>query len=118
MRAGIKGFHCPDIQDLEGYKPKEPDCFSFLLQLAVGPLDGPGEESFQVEVCTPAWLAKTFEESPIIMGRHFLIVREYDIQRILSFVDLYIKRCSGDNWEEIALKVGRLGLWEFEDYSE
>jgi hypothetical protein len=27
-----------------------------------------------------------------------------------------VERCSGATWQEIAVKVSRIGYWEFEDY--
>jgi hypothetical protein len=29
-----------------------------------------------------------------------------------------VANCEGDTWQQVALKVGRLGHWEFEDYRE
>jgi hypothetical protein len=28
----------------------------------------------------------------------------------------FIERSSGESWDEVALKVARIGFWEFEDY--
>jgi len=44
----------------------------------VGPKDQPGEESFDVEVCTPKFLLNRYGREEVIIGRHFLIVFEYD----------------------------------------
>lgn len=42
--------------DVETYVPKDPANDAVWLRLMVGPLDGPGEESFDVLVRTPRWL--------------------------------------------------------------
>jgi hypothetical protein len=47
-----------------------------------------------------------------------LIVFEYNYKRIFNRIKSYIEKCTGDNWNRIAEQVGRLGNWEFEDYSE
>jgi hypothetical protein len=88
-----------------------------LLQAMFGPDDGPGEESFEIVVCTPSWLAQELAESGgILMGRHYLFVGRYDLNKIKQFVLDYAKDCGGNTWREVAQKLGRLGKWEFEDY--
>jgi hypothetical protein len=44
----------PDPRTLPG----DPAGFVFGVQLLVGPADGPGEESFELTVCSPEWLAE------------------------------------------------------------
>jgi hypothetical protein len=56
MQAVIKSIHSPDIENLETFKPDNHDNFAFLLQLFIGPAELDGEESFDVEVCTPQYI--------------------------------------------------------------
>lgn len=37
---------------------EDPASFVFGVQMLVGPADGPGEESFELTVCSPEWLAE------------------------------------------------------------
>jgi hypothetical protein len=76
-----------------------------------------GAESFDVTVCTPQWLAEHCPTDAILVGRHHLLVMEYDFARIQSYLRQPIETCVGETWEEVALQVGRLGKWEFEDYT-
>jgi hypothetical protein len=116
MRAEIKRLHSPDIVNLESYTPQVEDNFCFLLQVIAGPLGQDGEESFDVLVCMPRWFEDHFSRDQIIMGRHHLIVFEYNYDRIRSFIKVYFEKCEGENWQEVATKLSRLGKWEFEDY--
>lgn len=116
MRAEVKRFHSPDIYDLASYDPIEKDCFGFLLQVMVGPVGEEAEESFDIVVATPAWLSEHHRPEDIVVGRHHLIVFRYDFSALSRFIRGYVSRCEGDTWEEIALKLSRLGQWEFEDY--
>lgn len=60
MRAVLRGFQLdPDPATL----PSDPAEFFRLAQLLVGPADGPGEESFDVTVCTPEWLSAACREA-------------------------------------------------------
>jgi hypothetical protein len=118
MNAELKRVHSPDIGNLETYQPEHLEKFSFLLQAMIGPEGERGEESFDIQVCTPKWLEETYKLEDIIVGRHHLIIREYDYERIINAIKDFLKLCSGKNWNEVAKKVARLGKWEYEDYVE
>ena len=118
MKAELKRIHSPDIENLSEYSPEHSDKFSFLLQAIVGPLSEEGEESFDIEVCTPKWLSENYSKDDIIIGRHLLIVFDFNYERIFSKIKSYIENCSGDTWGKVAEQIGRLGKWEFEDYME
>jgi len=118
MHAEIKYIHSPDIEDISTYQPEDTGCFSFLLQVMVGPNNQEGEESFDIEVVTPKWLLKKYDEDEILIGRHRLIVFKYDWDRIMRTINRHCESCNGETWSEIAEKVGRLGRWEFEDCSD
>lgn len=115
MRAELKRLHSPDVQNLASYVPVQRDNFGFLLQVMFGPLAHEGEESFDVMVCTPEWLKKN-HKADFIIGRHYLIVFQYDYNRLFDFLKEYCSRCAGETWQEVAQQLGRLGKWEFEDY--
>ena len=116
MKAEVRRFHSPDITDLDAYMPPDPTNFAFQLQVMAGPKGAAGEESFDLEVCTPEWLGERLRTDSVVMGRHHLIVADYDWNRISAFITKWVGKCEGDTWQEVALKVGRLGHWEFEDY--
>lgn len=118
MNAELKRIHSPDIYDLESYRPEDPNKFAFLLQAMIGPEGKEGEESFDIEVCTPRWLEEIYKLEEIVVGRHHLIVREYNYERIIKTIKDYLQNCSGEGWNEVAEKVARLGKWEFEDYTD
>ena len=116
IRPTLKRLHSPDVPDLDSYSPENGSCFGFLVQAFFGPEDSDGEESFDVIVCTPAWLARQLQQNKIIDGSHHLIVNEYDLNAIKSFLATYARSCEGCTWDEVATKLSRMGKWEFEDY--
>jgi|ERR1044071_1200900 hypothetical protein len=116
MRAAIRRLHSPDIDDLARYQPTEPDRFGFLLQIFVGPENGPGEESFDVVVCTPLWILDRYSREEIVEGRHMLVVFEYNYRRLEEFINAKVAHAVGATWEDVAMLLSRLGRWEFEDY--
>ena len=105
----------PDPREL----PDDPAAFAFLARLYVGPSDGPGEESFDVQVCSPEWLAARCSAEGFVDGRHTVVttITTYTEQGLRSFLTRRVENVSGATWGEVAGKVARLGLWEFEDYS-
>jgi Immunity protein 8 len=119
LNAVVTSFHSPDVSDLVGYAPPDPERFSLLLEFTAAPDDGTlGGDGFGVVVCTPAWLADRVEAGRAFWPRHHLLVRSYDWPAIESFVVSYVRSCSGSGWEAVAQKIGRLAHWEFEDYRE
>jgi hypothetical protein len=116
MRPLLKRLHSPDIFDLKSFSPEDDDCFGFLLQAMFGPEDGEGEESFDIVVCTPKWLGQLLAKDIVLSGRHYLFVKEYNLETIRSFLEQYARQCSGETWQDVAQKLSRIGHWEFEDY--
>ena len=98
------------------FHPKEEDNFCFNFQFTVGEGGVDFGDSYQILICTPKWIMENERDKEIINMRHRLIVFEYNLEKIVSYVKKYIARCSGQNYDEIAPKIGRLGFWEFEDY--
>lgn len=72
MRAVLKSLHLePRAAMLSG----DPAEFSLLARMIVGPSGTSGEESFDVTVCTPEWLAKACSRAGgIVDPRHHVVV--------------------------------------------
>lgn len=77
-----------------------------------------GEEQFQVEVVTPAALQTRLETGGFLLGRHLLIVDRFDWPSVSSFLRARFEEPEAATWQELATKLGRIGLWEFEDYDD
>jgi Immunity protein 8 len=115
MIAELKSLHSPDVADLQSWRPDRTE-FSVLLQIFAGPEGKPGEESFDLTLCSPAWVAARTTETKILEGRHLLIVAEYNYDLIYEYLSRRVSSCEGETWREVAEKLSRLGRWEFEDY--
>jgi len=116
MRAIVRRFHSPDAFDLDSYVPDDPEGDAILLQVMVGSADVPGEESFDLLVCTPRWLEREVKAKGPLIGRHHLIVEATNHPEVRRFLTKIIENQAADSWEELANRVGRIGLSEFEDY--
>lgn len=115
VKATVRRFHSPDA-DLASFTPSDPEQVGMLVQMMVGPEDGPGEESFDVVVCTPGWLHHWIGEHGPTMGRHYLIIERWDWSSTREYLTRQVELETADSWPALASKVGRIGKWEFEDY--
>ncbi len=116
MQAVVRSLHLdPDPRHL----PADPAEFSLLARLLVGANSGAGEETFDVLVCTPEWLARSCAADGFVDGRHKVITTldTFTENGLRSFLTRRVENATGDTWHEVADKVARLGYWEFEDYS-
>jgi hypothetical protein len=115
MRATVRYLHSPDV-DLDHFVPDDPEDVGVLIQVLAGPVDGPGEESFDIMVCTPNWLKSWVRSHGPTIGRHYLIVERFEFLRIREYIISVIEAAEGATWQELGLRIGRIGKWEFEDY--
>lgn len=115
IKPEVRAFHSPDVDDLEGHRPSDSD-FAFLLQMFVGPEGGEGEEAFDVQVVTPAWLERRFSGDGLASGEGRLVVFGYDWPRMEAYLRQRVASCTGNDWQEVARKLSRFSHWEFEGY--
>lgn len=77
MRAVLKSLMLePDPSTLSG----NPAEFTLLARMIVGPADGPGEESFDITICTPEWLAERARDG-FYDARHHVVVAFEDFDK-------------------------------------
>ncbi len=116
IRAQVRAIRTSDMDDLAQYTPPDPKRFCVSVRAMVGPEAGKGEESFDINVCTPEWLAEVCRAEGFVIGRHYLIVEQYDVAYLRRLITELIQKCEGNSWRDVAEKVSRIGFWEFEDY--
>ncbi|SKB10102.1 Imm8 family immunity protein [Aeromicrobium choanae] len=99
--------------------PADPAGFALNARVIVGPSDAEGEESFDVHVCTPEWLATACDRAGgMYSARHHLVVNfdDFDQRKIRDWLVARIQAVEAETWSELCERIGRLGYWEFEDY--
>jgi Immunity protein 8 len=115
MLSEVKSIMSTEIFDLENYRPDDNEKFSFVLTIAVGPKGEVGSDFFDIDVCTPKWLLDN-QYDDVIPGKGKLIVFRCDMKRILARIRTMFEGRIGKDWNDIAIKLSRIGQWEFEDY--
>ncbi len=86
--------------------------------MLVGPVDAPGEESLDVTICSPEWLAHK-AEGGAHSGRHHIVVDvdSFDAAQLESWLRKQVHAVA-ETWREVRQRLSRLGYWEFEDYTD
>lgn len=118
MRAELRRLHSPDA-DLKCFVPAQEDNFSVLVQAMVGHRGSEAEESFSFIVCTPAWMQENLVGigKPTFGATH-LFVNSFDYDQVETALSNLCRSIEGEDWNEIAAKLGRFGAWEFADYQK
>ena len=116
MKAQLKSIDLSRTVSFDDFHPEGPDNFSIWATAHVGPVGATSADLFQIEICTPRYLAHKVSSEGPTLGRHMLIVLTYDAALIRSTLERYIETCVGADWAEVGAKVARIGSWEFEDY--
>lgn len=115
MRAAVRSIYSADV-DIETYVPDDPENDGVWIRLILGPADGPGEESFDVLVCTPMWLRHVVAREGPQIGRHHLIVDPFDLAEAQDFLRRQVESVEADDWPTLGGILARIGYWEFEEY--
>lgn len=115
MRPAIRALMSLDFDELDRWAP-EGEVWAFGLRILAGPDVGPGEESFDVTVCSLAWVAERTRRDGVFNGRHHVIVEGYNWSDLRAYVERQVQQCEGATWRDVAEKLARFGYWEFEDY--
>lgn len=116
MRATVRSVYSADI-DVDTYRAEQPDEDGVWVRLIVGPADGPGDESFDVLVCTPLWLKRVVRTEGPQIGRHHLVVDSMDLRLAIDYLRSQFESVEAPDWPSLGQQLARLGRWEFEDYA-
>lgn len=115
MQAELRSLFSSDVDDLRSFAPGEIFCVS--IRALIGPAGLPGEESFDFEICSPAWLAAEVERETMVSGRFRLFMATFDYEAVERYVAKRLAHANGADWPEVATKLTRWSRWEFEDYA-
>jgi len=115
MQPELKLLYSPDAE-IRNYVPEDPERFCLFVQAFIGSSGSSGMESFDFSVCSPLWLADFVRENGPIFGFHHIIMESFDEAQLRNKVSAYCQACSGNSWDEIAMKLNLMGRWEFYEY--
>lgn len=113
MKAELKNYYSPDVNDLSQYKPEDVSNFGFFLQLYIGPQDLEGEESFGLIVCSSEWL----NDNPKYVEYPKIILNSFNHNDLMNIIKDKINKCEGNDWDTLAKQLSNYFKWEFDDFN-
>lgn len=113
MFPELKRLVSPDLE--RGTLPPNPKDCSVFLEAEVGPVGAEGADIFGFTVVTPEAVAKCRERR---WGRGYLLLMEFTWEEAEQAVSRLLAQCTGASWQEIAWKLNKELLWEFDGYRE
>ena len=117
VRAESRAVYSVDVacDDLEHFRPEDPENVGFLVTAATGPKDAEGAEVFDVFVCTPRWLIDNVPAGGYAWGRHKLVLPRWDHAALMAAPYELCAAGTGPTWDEVADRLARFAAWKFED---
>lgn len=118
MEASLQGLFSVDLPKGPSQMPENPfDCW-IPVEAEIGVRGEAGADTFTFYVCTPNRLARSVQRTPYQFGRHLLIVEKFDWSVVESAIQSLLETLTADSWGDLAIRIGRYGHWEYEDYVE
>ena len=116
VRAEVKRLFSYDLPDAKSL-PEDPEDCCVGMQTDIGPVGEKGADTFEFEVCTPRGLARRFDaEGRPFWSRGTLLVPSFSWEAVEAAVDQRVRAVEAQDWRELAEKLNRFMIWEFEDY--
>lgn len=118
MKAFLDGIFSIDLPNGPPQLPEDPSNCWIVVQADIGVIGGSGADTFTFNVCTLKKLQHILNQEEYQLGRHLVLVEEFDWEVIERAIKNLLAPLQADDWESLATKIGRFGEWEFEDYVE
>ena len=122
MNAELKNILLVDDFTLlfKDYTPENSNNFHITLSLEIGLLNEESSDIFDVDIINILNNTKNdilFKNKDIMFYKGFIVIEDYNYEQIIESINLYISKCTGESWDEIAKQLSKVFTWEYEDYS-
>lgn len=112
----LKSVFLLESGNFADYKPSVPNNFHVTASLTIGPEDREVGSDYSIEICTPLWLDHHIQQSGPVVGRHMLVVNDFDAGEIRHRIENIISQCEVGSEAETQNRLGRFFFWDFEDF--
>ena len=119
IKLEIKDYHSADIEEVWEWKPSSDEEVYYSLEIDIGKVSDKKSSIFQLIVASPASLQSRAETEPdnIIVGRGYIIIENYQWDKIESRLNEIIRSCERKSLDESISCLQRYFIWEYEDHS-
>ena len=115
MQATLHALQTLDGEDLAAFAPGG-EAFFLTVRALIGPAGQAGQETFDFDVCSTAWLHRELQDDAAVCGRYRLIMDDFSAVAIERHVRHRIAQASGADWSEVAGRLAGWFRWEFDGY--
>jgi hypothetical protein len=118
---------------LENFQPEDPSYFGVWLLALIGEDEAGPADGFDFLLCTPRWLADTFEtdvqafgldgrrlghnwssDGQALFGTGIVLVATWSTEAARRAVEEICEAQQGPDWGSVASRIGRLIPWEYD----
>lgn len=113
----LKSVCCPEAMDIQRLVIPEDKAFSISIQAIFCRKNGSEEKSFSFLLCNHMWLVEQTKFS-LVSKPHLIIAEEFSFDKLRKFLENLANFSSGDSWNEVCEKLGRLGEAGYEEQGQ
>ena len=115
-RLKLKDIYSADAPDGEPalFAPADPECCCLWVQAFIGPDDEPGDDTYQLGISTPRWLATEGMERGYEWGRFLLIVPRWDYDLVLRAIAELLAEVDAPDWRTASDRLARYAWAEWD----
>ena len=112
----IIDYHSADIDEIWNWDPSPSQEIFVNVEFVIGAGESEAGDTFQAMIVNTSALQKRATGKTILDLRGYLLVQEFNWNNILTYVEKIATDCKGETWEEVAHKLSKRLLWEYEDH--
>lgn len=114
MKARIKRIICADIENLDSWRPADPDDVAIPIEMEIGPDDDDGADLFQALVANKTGFRRYRQAVPGPVACPRLFVLRFDWPAVKQRIESIVEECSGPDWPSIVRQWRTYFLWEYD----
>ncbi len=117
MKATIREITLTNGEPIASFAPRQSE-FETTVQLIIGPEHGPGEELFDVTVCSAAAYLKKMNVKGYAWSHAILAVDQFEPGLITRALKELVGSVEGSEWNALVQQLRKFLRWEFDEFNQ
>jgi|WetSurMetagenome_2_1015567.scaffolds.fasta_scaffold1127688_1 hypothetical protein len=106
------------LQNIRNWFPADPADIDEFIVLHIGQKGKKGADEFIIRITTPKALQNLADINNVVVASNILIMKMYDLDVLLRWIDCTVAKCAGKNWNATARNLTSYFAWEYENYTD